>query len=75
MSAGDQARQGWDYIKARYGDPARWGGQLDWYDYPQDAKRLCPTPCDPDCDTDCHEWHQPRGKRQHQPDACPGRAS
>lgn len=42
MTAEDQTRQGWEYIRARYGDPTKWGGQLDWYDYPQDAKKPDP---------------------------------
>lgn len=33
----------------------------------------CPTPCDPDCELGadgCHEEHQPKWKRGHQPWAC-----
>ena len=26
----------------------------------------CPTPCDGDCDADCHEWHAIPAKRTHQ---------
>jgi hypothetical protein len=31
----------------------------------------CPTPCDSDCEASCHETHQVRWKRGHQPWACP----
>lgn len=34
----DQARMSWEFVKARYGDPRKWGGQLDWYDHPQDSE-------------------------------------
>lgn len=32
---------------------------------------VCPTPCDDDCTTACHETHQPGHKRDHEPDTCP----
>lgn len=31
----------------------------------------CPTPCDDDCEAECHQWHVPRWKRDHQPEDCP----
>lgn len=31
----------------------------------------CPTPCDDDCTAGCHEAHQPKWKRDHDPMACP----
>lgn len=30
----------------------------------------CPTPCDDDCDADCHEYHAPYGKREHEAGSC-----
>jgi hypothetical protein len=30
----------------------------------------CPTACDPDCVAACHEGHQPRWKRSHEPADC-----
>lgn len=32
----------------------------------------CPTPCDPDCDSPCHQWHRIPRKRDHDPAQCPG---
>jgi hypothetical protein len=34
------------------------------------ASEPCPTPCDPDCVAACHEGHQPRWKRSHEPADC-----
>jgi hypothetical protein len=31
-------------------------------------------PCDPDCETRCHEAHAVRWKREHEPEACPSLA-
>lgn len=31
----------------------------------------CPTICDPDCEAICHESHEVRWKREHQPEQCP----
>ena len=33
--------------------------------------QICPTDCDDDCDTPCHEWHAIPARRDHQPDECP----
>ena len=30
----------------------------------------CPTPCDPDCEAECHEVHNVTYKRGHQPHGC-----
>ena len=30
----------------------------------------CPTPCDPDCTTGCHERHNVRERQAHNPDDC-----
>jgi hypothetical protein len=27
----------------------------------------CPTPCDPDCEAECHQSHDPAYRRWHQP--------
>jgi hypothetical protein len=31
----------------------------------------CPTPCDDDCDAPCHEAHEVKWKRDHEPEECP----
>lgn len=36
------------------------------------APKECPTSCDWDCDTACHEGHQVPAKRRHDPSTCPG---
>lgn len=36
--------------------------------------QICPTDCDDDCDTPCHEWHAIPARRDHQPDECPSAA-
>jgi hypothetical protein len=33
---------------------------------------LCPSECDDDCETPCHEAHQIPTRRQHEPQVCPG---
>lgn len=30
----------------------------------------CPTPCDPDCASDCHEWHKADFRRSHVAGTC-----
>ena len=37
-----------------------------------EPESYCPTPCDDDCDADCHEWHEVAYKREHDPYTCPG---
>lgn len=37
----------------------------------QTFRWVCPTPCDDDCEAECHEWHQPSYRRAHQPENCP----
>lgn len=36
------------------------------------APRHCSTACEPGCGEICHEDHQPRGQRDHEPEDCPG---
>lgn len=40
---------------------------------PTRMRFFCATPCDEDCDADCHEVHLPVWKRSHQPEYCLGR--
>jgi hypothetical protein len=35
--------------------------------------KVCPVPCEANCDADCHEAHQVSWKRTHQPDDCPSK--
>lgn len=35
----------------------------------------CPTPCERDCNSDCHELHFPTWHRDHRYEDCPGRWS
>ncbi|MFE3031542.1 hypothetical protein ACFXKY_07825 [Streptomyces canus] len=39
-----------------------------------EGAQICPTDCDDDCDTPCHEWHAIPSRRDHQPDECPSAA-
>lgn len=38
-----------------------------------EEQQTCPTECDDDCRADCHEYHEVRARRDHQPEDCPGR--
>jgi hypothetical protein len=47
-------------------DAAPWG-TLSFEEACEDAG-WCPTPCDDDCEADCHELHQVPRRRDHNPE-------